>query len=131
MNDLPNVVAHAQINMFADDIELQCCGEDLQNVQNDLHFNLCRVQDWLQTNRLLLNVSQLVIMLIGSWQKLWNRSMSVSINGKALASVTSTRYLGVLIDQHLIWKLHVANVLTRIRSKLYALYCLRPLPGHL
>ena len=59
--------------------------------------------------------------------------MSVSINGRALASVTSTRtrYLGVLIDQHLTWKLHVANVLKRIRSKLYALYRLRPLPGHL
>ena len=57
--------------------------------------------------------------------------MSVSINGKDLASVTSTRYLGVLIDQHLTWKLHVANVLKRIRSKLYALYRLRPLQGHL
>ena len=57
--------------------------------------------------------------------------MSVSINGRALTSVTSTRYLGVLIDQHLTWKLHVANVLKQIRSKLYALYRLRPLTGHM
>ena len=69
-------------------------------------------------------------MLIGSWQKLRNRSVSVSINGKALASVTNTRYLGVLIDQYLTWKLNVANVLKWIRSKLYSLYHLRPLPGH-
>ena len=72
-------------------------------------LDLCKVQDWLQANRLQLNVSKSVIMLIGSWQKLRNRSVSVSINGKALASVTSTRYLGVLIDQHLTWKLHVAS----------------------
>ena len=51
--------------------------------------------------------------------------------GRALASVTSTRYLGVLIDQDLTWKLHVANVLKQIRSKLYALYRLRPSPAHL
>ena len=70
-------------------------------------------------------------MLIGSWQKLRNRSVSVSINGKPLASVTSTHYLSVLIDQHLTWKSHVDNVLKRIRCKLYALYCLKPLPGHL
>ena len=57
--------------------------------------------------------------------------MSVSVNGRALASGSSTCYLGILIDQHLTWKLHVANVLKRIRSKLYALYHLRPLPGHL
>ena len=70
-------------------------------------------------------------MLIGSWQKLRNQSVSVSINGKPLASVTSTHYLGVLIDQHLTWKSHVDNVLKRIRCKLYALYRLKPLLGHL
>ena len=103
-NDLPNVVAYAQINMYADDTELHCRCEDLQNVQCDLQLDLCRVQDWLQANRLQLNVSKSVIMLIGSWQKLQNRSVSVSFNGRALASVTSTCYLGVLIDQHLTWK---------------------------
>ena len=131
VNDLPNVVTHAQINMYADDTELHCCGEDLRNVQCDLQLDLCKVQDWLQANRLQLNVSKSVIMLIGSWQKLRNLSVSVSINGRALASVTSTRYIGGLIDQHLTWKLHIANVLKRIRSKLYALYHLKPLPGHL
>ena len=52
VNDLPNVVTHAQINMYADDTELHCCGEDLWNVQCDLQLDLCRVQDWLQANRL-------------------------------------------------------------------------------
>ena len=131
VNDLPSVVDHAQINMYADDTELHCCGEDLQCVQNDLQSDLYRVQDWLQANRLQLNVSKSVIMLIGSWQRLWNRSVSVSINGKPLASVTSTRYLGILIDQHLTWKSHVDNVLKRVRCKLYALFRLKPLPSHL
>ena len=67
VNDLPNVVTHAQINMYADDTELHCCGQDLQNVQCDLQLYLCKVQDWLQANRLQLNVSKSVIMLIGSW----------------------------------------------------------------
>ena len=66
VNDLPNVVAHVQINMYADDTVLHCCGEDLWNVQNDVQFDLCRVQNWLQANRLQLNVSRSVIMLIGS-----------------------------------------------------------------
>ena len=57
--------------------------------------------------------------------------MSVSINGKPLASVTSTCYLGVLIDQHLNWKSHVDNVLKRVRCKLYALYHLKLLQGQL
>ena len=118
--------------MFADDTELHCSGEDLPSVQNDLQSDLHQVQNWLQANRLQLNVSKSVMMLIGSWQKLRNKSVSVSIDGKPLASVTSTRYLkGVLIDRHSTWKLHVDNVLKRVRCKLYALYHLKPLPGHL
>ena len=131
VNDLPSVVNYAQLNMYADDTELHCCGEDLQSVQDDLQSDLYRIQDWLQANRLQLNVSKSAIMLIGSWQKLRGRSVTVSINVKPLASVTSTRYLGVLIDQHLNWKLHINHVLNRVRSKLYALHRLKPLPGHL
>ena len=131
VNDLPSVVNYAQLNMYADDTELHCCGEDLQSVQDDLQSDLYQIQDWLQANRLQLNVSKSAIMLIGSWQKLRGRSVTVSINGKPLASVTSTRYLGVLIDQHLNWKLHINHVLNQVRSKLYALHRLKPLPSHL
>ena len=70
VNDLPSVDC-AQINMYADDTELHCCGEDLR-VQNDLQSDLYRVQNWLQANRLQLNVFLSVIMLIVSWKKLRN-----------------------------------------------------------
>ena len=70
-------------------------------------------------------------MLIGSWQKLQNHSVSVFINDKALTCVTSTQYLGVITDQNLTWKLHVNYVLKRIRCKLHALYHLKSLPSHL
>ena len=53
------------------------------------------------------------------------------MHGKVLACVTSTRYLGVIIDQHLSWKSHVDYVLKRIRCKSYALHRLKLLPGHL
>ena len=75
-------------------------------------------------NRLQPNASKSVIMLISFWQKLQNQSTSVSINGKPLAFVTSTHYLGVLIDEHLNWKSHDDNVLKRVRCKLYI--CLVP-----
>ena len=51
MNELPVVVDHAQINMYANDIELHCCGVDLQNVQNDLQSDLCQVATGLATGK--------------------------------------------------------------------------------
>jgi len=73
VNDLPAVVDHAQINMYADDTELHCCGEDLQHYQNDLQSDLNRVQEWQQTCD--------------------QHSLS-----------------GVIIDQHLSWKLHMLTM---------------------
>ena len=64
VNDLPTVVDHAQINMYADDTVLHCCGEDLQCVQNDLQSDLYRVQGWLQANRLQLNILKSVLRIL-------------------------------------------------------------------
>ena len=58
--------------------------------------------------------------------------MSLFLNGKALACVASTKYLGVIVVQHLtcIWKLHVGYtcILKWIRCKLHAM---KPLPDYL
>ena len=80
--------------MYADDTELHCYGENLQNVEANFQSDLDCIQHWLQANCLS------VIMLIGSWQKLRNRTASLFINSKALACVASTHYLGVIVDQH-------------------------------
>jgi len=121
VNDLLVIVEHANVNMYADDTKLHCCGEDIQQVESNLQSDFNRIQHWLQLNWLQLNISKSVIMLIaniGSWQKLWNCTVSLFINGKAFACVASTHYLGVIVDQHLTLKLHVDYVLKRIRSKL-------------
>jgi len=131
VNDLPSIVEHANVNMYADDTELHCCGGNLQHVEDNFQSDLHYIQHWLQVNRLRLNISKSVIMLIGSWQKLRNCTVSLFINGKALACVASTRYFGVIVDQYLTWKLNVDCVLRRVRSNLYALNRMKPLPGYL
>jgi len=58
VNDLPAVVDHAQlqINMYADDTELHCCGENLQHVEDNFQSDLNQIQCWLQANHLQLNI---------------------------------------------------------------------------
>ena len=125
VNDLPNVVKSSQLNMYADDTQLHCCGRDLSLVQKDFQGDIDHVQVWLQANRLQLNISKSVLMLIGSRQKLQSHKVSISIGGKHLMQVASTKYLGVVIDQHLTWQNHI---LKSVRSKVYGLCCLKPLP---
>ena len=44
VNDLPVIVEHANVNMYADNTDLYCCGEDLQRVENNLQSDLNRIQ---------------------------------------------------------------------------------------
>ena len=39
----------------------------------------------------------------------------------------STQYLGVVIVQHLTWQSHIEYILKRVHTKLFVLYCLKPL----
>ena len=66
------------------------------------------------------------LMLIGSCQKLKDHNVSILIS-----RVISTKYLGVNIDQHLTWQCHIEYIVKKIRTKLFGLHCLKPLPNSL
>lgn len=51
-----------------------------------------------------MNVAKSALMLIGSHQKLKDHNLPILIGGRPLPCVISTKYLGVIIDQHLTWQ---------------------------
>jgi len=126
VNDLPNVVHSSDLNMFADDTELHYCHSDLLTVEHTLHSDLGNISTWLKVNRLKLNVSKSHCMLIGSRQRIAGKCLHLMLDGVTLGQVSSTKYLGIHIDQHLTWNTHIDYILHRIRSKLYCINRLRP-----
>ena len=100
---------------------------DLFLAQCGLQDDLDSIEFWLQTNQLSLNVGKSHVMLIGSWQKLQDSDLCVSINGRQLSRVPSLKYLGVYIDEHLTWQKHTQYVYQRVQSRLHCLYHLCPL----
>ena len=57
-------------------------------------------------------------MLIGSRQRVTDKTLHVSVDSNTLTQVNSVRYLGVLIDSVLSWSLHIRNMVSRVRSRL-------------
>ena len=87
------------------------------------------VSDWMDSNRLRLNLTKTVAMLIGPSQKINNKLLTLHLNGNAIATVKSVKYLGLLIDQHLTWEEHANNVLKSVRGKIVAILRLGNLPS--
>ena len=70
-------------------------------------------------------------MLVGSAQKTKDRSLTITAHGEPLANVTATKYLGVYIDKHLNWEVHIKHLKQSISYKIACLRRLFPLPKHI
>ena len=95
INDLPNCLSNCEPRMYADDTHLTYAGGDLESIQLCLNEDLTNVFNWLQANKLTLNMTKTEFMLIGSRQRLGTLTASPTIrmNSTQVSQVTSTKSL--------------------------------------
>ena len=102
-NDLPNCLSNFQPRMYADDTHRIYAGDCVDNLQLYLNQDLENVHNWLRENKLTLNTTKTEFMLIGSRQRLstFTDSPTITINDNQVNQVTTTKSLGVTIDNTL------------------------------
>ncbi len=130
INDLPSIPLHCSIGMYADDTALYVSDRSLEVVERHLQSDLDHITTWMLSNKLKLNTKKCVTMLIGSHQRCRDQSLNITLLGHALNNVTTIKYLGVLIDNHLTWGPHLEEVKHRVLGKIACIKRLFPLPVH-
>ena len=126
INDLPNCLSNKP-RMYADDTHLTYAGSNLENVQFCLNEDLANVFNWLQANKLTLNMTKTEFMLIGSRQRLntLTASPTIRMTNTQVSQVTATKSLGVIIDDKLDWHSHIEKLTKKIASGIGALKRIR------
>ena len=109
INDLPDCLYFSQPRMNADDISLTFARVDSKHIDDFLNYDLNKVYKWLSGNKLTLNLTKTEFMLVASRQKLstFPEIPSFSINDHPVKQVSSTKSLGVHIDQNMNWEYHI------------------------
>lgn len=129
INDIVSVPRKCKISLFADDTTLIGEDETTNGAINKVNEDLERIFDWLNTNKLILNISKTKWMLLARGSNCDNANMNyVKINGMNIERVNCIKYLGVHIDDHLKFDNQIVelvkktapkiNVLKRISKKL-------------
>ena len=128
INDLKNVSEFCFSVLFADDTNMFITGKDMNVLCNQLNEDLINVQEWLQCNKLSLNVLKTHYMVFTHRNKLIN-DIDVKIHDVHIPRVYATNFLGVQIDAQLTWKTHIeytckklskyVGILCKARKKLY------------
>lgn len=122
LNDLNHIDGYDFINLFADDTLIACWGKDLNETIIRMNSALTKLEEYLNVNRLKLNVTKTKGMILGTRYKLKNVNtayIQLKINNENIEWVTEIKYLGIFIDDNLNLKKHYEYVYKKISKKLY------------
>ena len=71
---------------------------------------MSRVTHWLRANRISLNVAKTEIILFRSCRTKITKKLNLRISGQKIRTKTQTKYLGVILDEHLNFKKQIETV---------------------
>ena len=113
--------------MYADNTHITYASADLHSRQSSLNRDLRNIHKWLLCKILSLNSTKTVLMLIGSRQNLSTLSESIErlIHDISLKQVSTTKSLGILIDNNMAWHNHIDKLSKKIASSIGAIQRIR------
>lgn len=116
INDLPNVSNSLFFILFADDTNVFFSHKSLDTLFQIVNTELELVAEWFSDNRLTVNLDKTNYILFKSHRKTGSSHghHKICINSISLSRVSSTRFLGVYVDQHLDWKDHINNISSKV-----------------
>jgi hypothetical protein len=118
INDLGSISNLLSPIMFADDSNLFMSGKNLPNLSTLLNNEIPILVEWLRANRLSLNIGKTHAMIFGKTKKQAYPEPNIYIDGTRLDIVTSTKFLGVILDSELSWKTHINHLSKKIAKSI-------------
>ena len=114
VNDLQIPGDNSRLLLFADDTTLLVRSREPQPLQNLAQSNLQLIETWLNANRLACNVSKTHYMIFTLNPAVRTHPFHLRLNDEPLNATTSTRFLGVMIDNRLTWDTHINHLCSKI-----------------
>lgn len=141
VNSMSNVLRKCKAFMYADDTCLVYSHNNIDVIQQDIQNDFDRIVQWAHDNGIIINTDKTKCMLIHSpYHRNKSNLMTVGVKGHSyeclhnnklnclcsyLETVTSYKYLGLVIDNTFTWNLHVNNVCNKLRAILGKLKSLK------
>ena len=114
INDIVSSSKILKFYLFADDTTIFYSTKIDAKTEQTLNTELNKVNNWLNCNKLSLNVGK------SSYLKFTNirstHNVTIKMANRPIDQKRVAKYLGVLIDDNLSWKYHIDNINLKIRK---------------
>jgi hypothetical protein len=117
IDDLPKVLSPGQTTLYADDATVLVSNNNLKELENCCCTILSDLNEWLLKNFLNLNLGKTNYLLFRK------QSCGTQINyrGKTINRATSSKMLGLILDDQLTWEPHIEHLKNKLCSAVYAI----------
>ena len=110
INDLPISLKNSEVTMYADDTSISYSSKNIDELNETLNSDLDSLKQWLEGNKLSLNVIKTQAMVIGSrrpnLKKISDKLVptpSFAIGNSHIDVVVNAKYLGIQLDKYLVF----------------------------
>ena len=107
--------------LYADDTNIFLEGNSYNKTILELNTELLKIESWLVANRLTLNVSKTHYMIFHR-SRIKTVDHDLILNGNVVKRVTSTKFLGIIVDDQLKWKQHINYIKNKISKSIGIIY---------
>ena len=114
INDLSKAIIFSSVHHFADDTNILYVSSSLKDVNKKINHDLSNLVQWLRADKISLNLSKTEIVIFKSHSEQTTKHLNFRLSGQKIISKNHTKYLGIIIDEHLTFK----EYMTQLRQKL-------------
>ena len=120
INDICKASELLKFILFADDTNIFRSGTNIVQLAKEISNELEKVNNWFIANKLSLNVSKTNFIVFSNMKK--KTDITIRINNNNIKQVDSIKFLGVIIDNKLNWKPHIAYIANKLSRTLGICY---------
>ena len=128
VNDFKNCLRFSTNISFADDTNVFIVDKHLQALYEKGNRELENIDNWMIANKLSINANKtnyIIFQTPKSWSVKTTTSFQLKLRNNKVEKVSSTRFLGVIINENLSWKYHMDMIKQKMRAALGAVMRIR------
>ena len=119
INEISNSSNLLKFILFADDTNVFFSGKDISTLNHVVNNELEKVANWLIANQLSINLKKTNYIIFKPRQKMLDyNKFSIQIKNASIERKESTKFLGVIVDEHLCLKDHISAVASKISKSI-------------
>lgn len=126
INDLgPLIKGTGYPVLFADDTSIIITDNNFASLKYKTETILLKIYDWFTTNKLALNINKTSTIQFKTAANLISETLDTTINNIPLLETSTTKFLGLHINNTLNWKNHIKEITSKLSSACFAIRSLQ------